>query len=318
MRIAESRANLETPLRVDRYLSERFDYLSRSAWQSMIGEGLVKINGVVAKANRLVRNGDVVAFEGEFRDEPPVDDEWAVLYEDESTVAIAKSGDLPVHPAGRYFENTLLRLAEKSLGTLHPVNRLDRETSGIVLFAKSSDACARYQKNLALAEKEYTAVVRGNPQDKFECALPIGPAHEVTRGTNDVVRKKRAAYAGAPESALTRFETLRRAEGYALVRALPETGRLHQIRVHLEASGFPIVGDKLYGGDERLFIEFIEGGMTDDLLQRLGFSRCALHAQNLRIRHAYKNELLNIHAPIPSDMAELIDRLFEQPGTLSS
>ncbi len=310
MRDNESKAILETPIRIDRYLAERFDYLSRSAWQTMIKEGRVSVNGVTVKASHLITDGDLIRFEGNFREEPPVDSVWSLIYEDEVTVAIAKSGDLPVHPSGRYCENSLLHLAAEKFGELYPVNRIDRETSGVVLFAKTSAAAARYQKNLSGAHKNYLAIVRGDPPERFSCELPLGPAHPLAQDGDDVVRKKRAAYAAAHEKACTHFRLLQNAGGYALLEAEPETGRLHQIRAHLEACTYPIVGDKLYGGDEKLFLEFIDSGMTDSLLQRLELPRCALHAHRLMITHAYRNETVEICAPLPSDMRAFIESKF--------
>lgn len=310
MRINESRANISTPIRIDRYLARRFDYLSRSTWQSMIKEGLVSVNGSPVKAKHLIVDGDMISFEGGFREEPPVDATWSLLFEDEVTVAVAKSGDLPVHPSGRYCENSLLRILSEKFGALFPINRIDRETSGIVLFAKTSEAASRYQKKLIIAHKHYLAIVRGDPPASFICDLPLGPAHPDAHGCDDVVRKKRAAYPGADEKALTQFQLLQKTGGYALLEARPATGRLHQIRAHLEACGYPIVGDKLYGGDEHLFIEFIESGMTDTLLQKLELPRCALHAHKLKIAHAYKNETLEIFVPLPSDMREFMFSTF--------
>lgn len=313
MRATESKAILEAPIRIDRYLAGRFDYLSRSAWQLMIKDGRVSVNGSPVKANHIIEDGDLIRFAGGFRGEPPVDSAWSLLYEDEVTVAISKSGDLPVHPSGRYCENSLLHIAAGKFGTLHPVNRIDRETSGIVLFAKTSAAASRYQKNLSKAHKHYLAIVRGDPPGSFSCELPLGPAHPLAQDGDEVVRKKRAAYEGADEKAFTNFRLLQKAGGYALLEALPETGRLHQIRAHLEACGYPIVGDKLYGGDERLFLKFIESGMTDSLLQKLELPRCALHAHRLAITHADSNETIVICAPLPSDMRGFIESEFGEP-----
>lgn len=174
--------------RLDLYLSSRFSYLSRTAWQKEIAEGRVLVNGVpVVVPGRKIRPGDMVVYAAGEYDEPEIDPRYQLIYEDNEFLAVNKSGNLPVHPSGVFFRNTLVMLLENDLGAkLFPVHRLDRETSGAILFGKSAEAASLMQKNFGTFEKSYRAVVRGVPVKKeFTVDVPIGQARE------SVIRKKR-------------------------------------------------------------------------------------------------------------------------------
>jgi RluA family pseudouridine synthase len=295
------------PLRLDLYLAGRFDYMSRSAWQKEIQGGAVSVNGgIITVPGRKIKGGDLISFKGNMREEPEVDRNYALLYEDGTLLAVSKSGDMPVHPAGAYFNNTLLMLLEKEYKCkLYPIHRLDRETSGVIIFCKDPEGAALMQKALERSVKTYTAIVYGTPPASFSVDMPIGDAY-TKEIPADAVRKKRAAFEGAPESAKTLFKTMFHFGDYSVVRAYPETGRLHQIRVHLHHAGFPIVGDKIYGRDERYYIEFITTGMTKELLEKLELNRCALHALSLEFTHPAMNKRLTITSTLPPDMREFI------------
>jgi RluA family pseudouridine synthase len=285
-----------SPIRIDKYLSERFDYLSRSAWQKEIESGKLTLNGVVClSASQKVKSGDSLSYDGREIVESDVDADFSILYEDEIMVVLNKPGDLPVHPAGRYFNNTLTMLYEKHYGEkIFPVHRLDRETSGIVLCAKNSEYAALLSNALSDGIKEYIAIVQGNfPEDTMLIDTPIGHDAE------SPVMKKRKAFLGAEESASTVVKKIAVFGSYSLVRCYPQTGRLHQLRVHLLSVGYPIVGDKIYGGDETCFLDFIEKGMTDSLLSRLKLPRCALHAVKLTIKHPVTKKEMLFNLPMP-------------------
>ncbi|MDI9423610.1 MAG: RluA family pseudouridine synthase [Spirochaetota bacterium] len=289
--------------RLDVYLAGRFTYLSRTAWRREIERGRVYLNHErVESPGRRVRGGDIVRFDGRGFAEPEVDDRFSVLYEDEHLVCIDKPGNLPVHPAGRYFNNTLVRILQARGGAaLFPVHRLDRETSGVILLAKRGDVASQIQRGFGNVKKSYIAIVHGAPANReFEINVPIldDPAGEI--------RKKRVASASGGECALTRFRALFSFGDYTLMRAFPETGRLHQIRVHLRHAGLPIVGDKLYGRDERLFGRFLREGLTGELLSELELPRSALHSRSLRFFHPLLRRELLVKAPVPSDFREFI------------
>ena len=287
--------------RIDMLLSRRFTYRSRTGWQQEIRNGNISINGTPGLVpHRKVLPGDVIEYNAREHQEPPVDVNYEILYRDDHMVVVSKPGDLPTHPSGVYFNNTLTRLLERDTGeALVPLHRLDRETSGVIILARHRQHVHPLRKSLMEGKKEYTAIVGGVPSwDSMVVDTPLGP------DTASVVRKKRAAYRGAPESALTEFILLRACANCALVRALPRTGRLHQIRAHLLYLGHPVIGDKLYGGDESWFLHFIEKGLTPSLVQALGMERCALHAEYCTLVHPFTGKKMTFHAPLPHDMNE--------------
>ena len=160
------------------------------------------VNGEpVIVPGRKVRPGDMITYMPPDYSEPDVDPSYEVLFEDECLIAVNKSGNIPVHPSGVFFNNTLVMVLERDTGTrLFPVHRLDRETSGAILFAKDPGTASAVQKNFGSFSKSYRAVVRGIPEsEEFSVRVPIGPAR------SSVVRKKREAYSGAAEEAFLTF-----------------------------------------------------------------------------------------------------------------
>lgn len=298
--------------RLDRYLSRRFTYRSRTQWVRMIEEGRIRVNGRAVRTSKRVRTGDHIEYLSEPRVEPAVNRGWRVLHEDEHLVAIEKPANLPVHPSGRYFRHTLLCLLLEARGeTLdHPgvriVHRLDRETSGIVLFGKNRLSTQRLasQFEARKVQKEYLLLVHGRPEtDAFIIDAPLG------RNLESRVRK---AMGVVPDgiSAQTEFAVLGRGPEHALLLARPRTGRFHQIRVHVRHAGFPIVGDKLYGLDERLFLKLIEGHDFDAAdRERLMLDRQCLHAHRITVKHPGTRESVTYESPLPAEMGELAQRL---------
>ncbi len=241
------------------------------------------------------------------KDEPEADLRYRILYDDKYYIGIEKSGDLPVHPAGPYFNNTLTALVEHDFGVpVYPVHRLDRETSGVVLFARTAEYASRLSKAWDCVEKEYRAVVSGNFKDEVTCDIPIGPAYSEDDKREAIVRKKRAAYPGAPEPAKTLFYPIEAGREYSLIGARLCTGRQHQIRAHLRYLGYPIAGDKIYGTDERFYLEFITTGMTDALLRKTLMKRCALHSYKIVFQHPVTGKKTEVLSPLYNDINEFL------------
>ncbi len=293
-------------MRLDRFLASRFTYRSRSKWAEIIREGRIRVNGNAVRPSKLLRAGDVVSYVPLEIEEPPVDGRYEVLYEDAWMVAIAKSGNLPIHPSGRYFKNTLLHILfeeHPEWGMLHVVHRLDRETSGVVVFGRTREATRLLAAQFASrrARKEYLVLVHGIPsQDGLEIDLPLGldPTSRIRKAVGVVE-------GGVP--ARTLVEVLHRGEDWALCLARPLTGRLHQIRVHLKAVGHPVIGDKVYGLDEGFFLRFIsEEGLTEEDRRRLILPRQGLHAWRLSLKHPAHEREMQLRAPLPEDIADFL------------
>jgi RluA family pseudouridine synthase len=307
VRAGETRIDAEhAGARLDLYLSRRFTYRSRTQWGRMIREGRITVNGRAVRPARALRGGDRIAYVPQQRTEPPVDTACALLHADDSLVALSKSGNLPVHPSGRYFRHTLLH----HLLATHPewerllvVHRLDRETSGVILFGRTREATARLARQFRErgVRKRYLALVEGRPEsDRFVIDLPLG------RARDSLIRK---AVGVRPDGvpARTRVQVLHRGEGWAWVEAQPETGRLHQIRVHLRAVGLPILGDKVYGRSEGFFLKFVRGEpLTAEEARQLALPRQALHAYQLTFTHPATGEPLTLTAPLPGDLAQAL------------
>lgn len=301
--------------RLDVALVRRLDEipgLSRTRIQEWIAEGLVRLNGVVVrKASERLAAGDEVEIE---LPPPPPRPEMAaqeiplsILYEDEHLVAVDKPPGLVVHPTFGHRDGTLLnallwhlRQRGEDAESLGPVSRLDKWTSGVLVVARGGEAHARLARALKspTSEKEYWAVVYGQTGvDHGRIDL------RVLRDSEDRRRMTTSKTEGVAASTL--FSTLAETAGagvaLSLLRCVLLTGRMHQIRVHLRARGWPIVGDPVYG-------EPRWKGIADPALAALcrDFPRQALHARRLVFRHPVTGEPVEIVAPVPADMGELL------------
>lgn len=291
--------------RLDQYLAGRFTYRSRTSWAERVREGTLLVGGRRVRPSHIVREGDLIEYKAPPLPEPPVDDTIHTLYEDDAVLAVSKSGNLPVHPSGRYFRNTLLFIVGKGRPQdrwLRIVHRIDRETSGVLLFAKTLEAAQRLGRQFEdrLVSKAYLAVVWGEVTGEREINSPLGfdPRSRIRKAVHVVPD-------GRPSKTVIR--PLSHGDGVTLVEALPLTGRIHQIRAHLKSVGHPILGDKMYGRDEEIFLKFIEKKrITDKDLRRLGFRRQLLHAWKLRFRHPQTGKVVEIQADPPGDFLEVL------------
>lgn len=288
--------------------------LSRSRLQHLVASGRVRVNGATAQraAQRLVV-GDVVQV-----DAPPAAERQppsaeplplTILHEDAALIVLVKPAGMVAHPSHAHRSGTLLNAllwhaARDRAGHADPVpwqprlvQRLDKDTSGLLVVAKSAETHAALQGERAAFVKEYLAVVWGRPR-------PARGTIDERLGRDPMDRRRVMVRTGGA-AATTRYQLLDHsrgdAHGVSLVRCELVTGRTHQLRVHLASQGWPIVGDQTYGQPPRARLP----NPARDHAARV-FARHALHAWRLQFRHPQSGRLLHFEAPVPADLAELM------------
>jgi len=303
-------------VRLDRFLSAAFQDYSRAFLQKAIRAGAVTVEGQAKKPGTPVKAGERIRVElpllVEERLQPEAMD-LDVLYEDEHLLAVNKPPNLVVHPSRGHgrgtLANGLLHYCRQNLsdanGPLRPgiVHRLDRDTSGVILCAKTNRAhagLAALFKDRRI-HKEYVAVARGRMEhDSGEIVLPIGRDFRM--------RQKMRVRSEGGRPAVSRFYVVERFERFTIVRVKPRTGRTHQIRVHLSSQRHPVAADALYGGGEAVYPHEV-AGRSPEPDERPLIARQALHARHIEFRHPVTGEEMRIEAPIPEDMARLMEAL---------
>jgi 23S rRNA pseudouridine1911/1915/1917 synthase len=299
-------------MRLDRFLTWRIPRLSRTRAQRIVRGQAYAPDGRPLRPNHIVRAGDVIVIYRPPLPEPEAPRTFGVLWEDEDLLVVDKPAGLPVHPTARYHDNTLTAL----LGARYSpkptlTHRLDRETSGILICARTKDAerSLKAQFESRRVHKEYLALVRGRmalDETIVDVPLELEP-------TGKLKNRMRVAARGQGLPAETRVTVVARGASTTLVACEPRTGRQHQIRIHLFALGHPVLGDKLYGVDEDLFLGFCETGLDDDMLAVLGLARHALHAHRIRFAHPRTGSEVSIRCPLPEDIRA---RFEDDGGTL--
>jgi 23S rRNA pseudouridine1911/1915/1917 synthase len=300
--------------RLDVFVHRELKRTSRTRVQRIVEKSAFDAKGRRLRSNDRVREGDRVLlwrepFEGD--EEQPA---LPVLYEDEHLLVIDKPALVAVHPTARYHKHTVI----ERLRADHPreffalIHRIDRETSGILLVARNAAAERAFKRVLEDrtlgrgkqgVEKSYLALTRGTPANG-DIELPL----ELDVDSSLRV-KMRVAAPGTGLESKTSVTVLDAGGGYALVQCELHTGRQHQIRVHLSAAGCPIVGDKLYGPDDRLLARAADGELTAADHTLLELPRHALHAHRYSLEHAVTRQPLELVAPLPADLRAFFDRV---------
>lgn len=292
------------------FVAARFTYRSRTEWQEEIAAGRFSLaSGRLLSPCTTLAAGDQVRYAMPELPEPPVPRCCTVLHEDAHLLVVDKPAGLPCHPGGRFFRHTLWALLREEFGLPHPslINRLDRETSGIVLIAKDKrtarHGCQLFARRLV--EKRYLVLVEGIFPPGPVCAaglLSPDPTSRIRKKIRYTPAKEAGPFCPAQQS-VTWFQRLRLANGLSLLEARPVTGRCHQIRASLLGLGFPVVGDKLYGVDETFFLRLTRDRLTAADHQRLRLSRQALHAASFTLPHPSGNRLLSFFSPMPEEFS---------------
>ena len=293
--------------RLDQAAAELMPEHSRSRLQSWIKSGALTVNGAVRKPRDKVMLDDVLDLDAE----PEVQVTWEaepisldIVYEDEHLLVINKPAGLVVHPAAGHADGTLVNALlnhapeVENLPRAGIVHRLDKDTSGIMVVARSLIAHTSLVDQLQTRTmgREYEAVVVGSLTDGATVDAPIG------RHPQD---RKRMAVVSSGKPAVTHYRLLERFAAHTHIQCKLESGRTHQIRVHMTHVRHPLVGDPAYGGRLRL-----PKGTTEELRQALAaFSRQALHARRLTLEHPETGETLSWEVPLPEDMVQLIEAL---------
>ena len=291
----------ESGERIDALLSRKFPALSRSLIQKCMEAGTVTVNGKPVKKNARANAGDEIVFalpETESLPVEPQDIPLDIVYEDEDIIIVNKARGMVVHPAPGHPDgtlvNALLYRCGDSLsgigGVQRPgiVHRIDKDTSGLIAVAKNDFAHQGLSAQLSDHSlcREYVAVVNGNFREESGTVdKPIG--------RHPVDRKRMAVTEKNSKRAVTHWEVLENYRGYSLVRCRLETGRTHQIRVHMASIGHPLLGDGLYGAK----------------CPDKGLEGQCLHARRLRLIHPRTGEELQFEAPLPDYFLEILARL---------
>lgn len=289
--------------RIDKLISEKYDNISRVTIQRMINEGNLLVNNNKIKSSYKVNIGDTIEFSLDEPEELNIkaqDIPLNVIYEDNDIIVINKEKGMVVHPGNGRTEGTLVNAlmsrCKESLsgigGKIRPgiVHRLDKDTSGIIIVAKNDKAHINLSEQIKnrKVNKYYVALVRGNvTENNATINMPIA------RSSKD---RKKMAVSEKGKEAITHFKVLKRYNGYTLLEVKIDTGRTHQIRVHLSEIGYPVVGDEVYSNGKNKF----------------GVKGQCLHAKRIEFVHPTTNKKMVLEAELPKYFKNILKELDEE------
>lgn len=291
----------ESGVRIDRFLSDKCADHSRSYLQKLLKEGQVSVNSRPAKANYKVQEGDFVNLTLPDMEEPdiiPQEIPLDILYEDDYLLVVNKPKDMVVHPSAGHMEGTLVNAVLAHCkgnlsginGVLRPgiVHRIDKDTTGALLICKDDATHRNLAEQLKAhsIRRRYRAVAYGNFKD--DEGVVEGPI-----GRHPIDRKKMAVNYKNGKDAVTHYRVLERFGNAAYIECRLETGRTHQIRVHMASIGHPLLGDEIYGSGKNPY--HLQGQ--------------ALHAMVLGFQHPHTGEYMEFEAPLPDYFVKLLDKL---------
>lgn len=291
-------------IRLDKYINERRPEISRSQAQRLIDEGQVTVNGTNSRASYKITSGDQISI----NIPPPPSSALSpeniplkIIYEDNDVIVVDKPAGLTVHPAPGHPEHTLANAILSHLPEIPDtgewqrpgiVHRLDKDTSGLIIIAKNNQAHQKLteQFKARTVKKIYLTLVKGKvTPDRGTIEAPIGRdrSHREKMAVTDSSHGREAR---------TRYKVIKHIGNYSLLEAMPETGRTHQIRVHLAAIGYPVVGDKVYG---------VKSPLLD---------RQFLHAHRVKFQLPASGKEIEFSSELPPDLAETLDQITKTAG----
>jgi 23S rRNA pseudouridine1911/1915/1917 synthase len=312
--IVEARAH---GWRVDHYLARLYPNFSRAAFQRVLEENRVLINGLPVKMSRRLRVNDCLEFqlpETPDRTLPAEDIPLNILYDDESLIVINKAANMIVHPGRGNYLGTLAGALQFHFDKLSDVagklragivHRLDRDTSGVLVVAKDNTVHHNLSRQFEerTVEKEYRAITWGEisfDRDYIETHVRVSNRNRE--------RMMVCPEGGNSRHAATFYEVLERFNGFSFVRLCPQTGRTHQLRVHMHHLGHPIVADRLYEGKSSLKRSDLVEGLSEEQDEVL-IGRQALHALKLGFDHPVTGKRMEFEAPLPEDFQRTLEAI---------
>jgi 23S rRNA pseudouridine1911/1915/1917 synthase len=281
------------------HLASLYSHSTPQAWQQKLDNREVNVNGITAAGSESLTSGQTLVWNRPPWIEPDTPQHFEILFDDPHLLAVNKPGGLPTLPGGGFMENTLLRLVQKQTPNANPVHRLGRATSGIVLFAKTAQAASKLSAdwNTPRIQKIYWALAQNIAQhDAYEILTPIGLVPHPRIGSVWA-----ASASGKPSKSLAKVISRapsstapRRTPGTTTFEVSLNSGRPHQIRIHLASIGHPLVGDPLYG---------LSGQSLENLPGLPGDGGYFLHARFLKFHHPITGEQINLEAALPYGFA---------------
>ena len=292
------------------YLLERFPYRSEEQWLNSITTEQLTVNSLPVTAEQVLKTDDLISLDLSDVEEPKVNTDYKVVYEDEWLLVIDKPGDLPVHPGGPFYCHTLWYMLKDKYPNLHLISRLDRETSGLMLIALHPKVARSLSKQMEKRKitKEYLVLVEGDFPEYISA-----PGFISYNEDSSVYKKMKYTHDEDYQShgkigCFTEFHCIEKANDLSLVKCKLHTGRRHQIRLTINSLGYPVVGDKIYGIDDSSYIRFVEKRITEKDYSLLKLRRQALHSHILSFYHPKEKAHVELTSSLPKDIRSLIHK----------
>ena len=284
------------------YLTTRFSYLPEADWLRLLKDGRISCDGVICHGTRILAQGNSIRCDLPDFEAPAVNLDYSIVYQDEWLLGINKPAGLRVHSRGKFVTANLVYQLRHVNQPPYPqvdlVHRLDADTSGLVLLARDKAVLGDLLRQFAegLVTKSYLAVVEGCPEPACGTIdLPIGPLKNAAVPRHGVDETE-------GKLAVTHYKTLRKlSANYSLLELHPETGRTHQLRVHLAAIGHRIAGDALYTMNDEDYLAYRRNSRPDT-----GLNRQALHSHQLQFLHPVQKTVCTLTAPLAADIEKYI------------